>query len=282
MVDAVKSCSDLGVSEDVTEAIQSLLDYSFVNWLKSELSEGDKKCEEPNRLCVRSVKRLENSHLWVQYSDALNTIHSQRKRIHKCTPLANLRGGMPLTSLNLRSSVLPHSLKTQCNEVRLWYGTSPQAAQEITKYGFSRSSDDFHGIYLSECCSKSDENAICDEDPRYNGVHCLLLCRAVLGEVLSFTDTEPVRKRVKTGSSARAASPNGYAGDSDATPRSVSSAIELGSYDSVMHVREVETNVQRASSGHPPDTYREFGFSEATRVYPEYIVLYERSVRGVV
>ena len=94
---------------------------------------------------------------------------------------------------------------------------------------------------MAECSSKSDEYAADDEDGIYKGMYCLLLCRAVLGEILHMTaGGERVYGIIKE-------------------------AINSDQYDSVLGDRE-------ASVG----TYKEFVVYSEDQVYPEYLILYSR------
>merc|ERR1711988_614462 len=83
-------------------------------------------------------------------------------------------------------------LDDRCNEVFLWHGTSPGAAVSIAKTGFNvkmagSSTGTMYGdgVYLAECCSKSDEYAKSDGSGLFPDLYCLLLCRVVLGEFLT-------------------------------------------------------------------------------------------------
>merc|ERR1719210_3303334 len=98
----------------------------------------------------------------------------------------------------------------------------------LTKAGSNAGSMYGPGIYLAENSSKSDEYARDDQDGLYQGLYCLLLCRACLGEVLQMT--------------------NG----GTAVHSMVMEALKSGTYDSVLG--------DRASA---VGTYREFVVYEA-------------------
>jgi len=126
----------------------------------------------------------------------------------------------------------------------LWHGCSLEGAKGISKDGFDISrcgsgagSMYGAGFYLAECTSKSDEYAKDSED----GVCCLLLVRAVLGEVLHMT-----------------------AGGA-AVHAMIDAALKSGSYDSILGNRE-------ASVG----TYKEFVVYQEPQCYPEYVIRYKR------
>mmetsp|Transcript_51508 Transcript_51508/g.119731 ORF Transcript_51508/g.119731 Transcript_51508/m.119731 type:complete len:150 (+) Transcript_51508:168-617(+) len=135
------------------------------------------------------------------------------------------------------------------NEVYLWHGTSEAGATSIIQNGFkvelagsSAGTLYGRGIYMAECSSKADEYSADDTVP---GVHCMLLCRAVLGEILSLT------------------------AGGEATYSMIEAGIKSGAYDSVLGDRE-------ASVG----TYREFVVYDSARIYPEYLIRYEHELGG--
>lgn len=147
------------------------------------------------------------------------------------------------------AAALGADLNKNINEVYLWHGTSPHGALGISKEGFrlkyagtAAGSMYGDGVYLAECCSKSDEYAKDDTDGLYKGQYCLLLCRAVLGEMLTLRVGGTVVHNI------------------------VDAAMKGGAYDSVLGDRE-------ASVG----TYREFIVYEEDQVYPEYVILYNRT-----
>merc|ERR1712048_1430355 len=85
-------------------------------------------------------------------------------------------------------------LMKNANEVWLFHGTKPIAAEKIT-------SDDFRidlagtstgtlygrGIYLAENCSKADEYS----EPDDNGFFMMLVCRTTLGRFLYTAEKQP-------------------------------------------------------------------------------------------
>ena len=90
------------------------------------------------------------------------------------------------------------------------------------------------GIYLAERSNKADEYA--HDGPNLDGICYLIVCRAILGRVLSSSE-----------------------------PGDFSAEIREGPYDSVMGDRE------RAV-----ETYRGFIFYDEASVYPEFLVQYRR------
>jgi len=205
----------------------------------------------PRQLQVVMVQRVENSKLWQQFCAERRRIDGRRGRaagLRGCTQLSKLRGGDALTMQAGGSAVAGSPLNPMLNETYLWHGTTPQAAMGIAQTGFDvgRSGSGAGmmygpGVYLAECSSKSDEYAADDTTGLHKGMYSLLLCRVVLGELLSLT----------TGG--------------DSVHGLVKAAMDSGSYDSVLGDRE-------ASAG----TYREFICPRSVQVMPEYIVLYNR------
>merc|ERR1712187_780727 len=86
------------------------------------------------------------------------------------------------------------SLDKRVQEHWLWQGPSHAAVENITvedfKIKFAGTGAGMlygAGIYLAECCSKSDEYTDADE----SGYHAILLCRATLGRILYTADDRP-------------------------------------------------------------------------------------------
>lgn len=217
------------VPEKVQEAIQQALDDTF----KTICTRDRKRCKMPKSLRLVSVRRAENSSLWRRYAHERLRILS--KRTHRCTPV----DGIPCDSLA--------DLDTVTNEVYLWHGTSPRKAASILREGFqlkfagSGAGSNMYGpgVYLAECSSKADEYS--KEDPADPELHCILLCRTVLGEVLRMT------------------------AGGEATHGIIRSAMSSGAYDSVLGDRESAVG-----------TYKEFVVYREAQVYPEYLIFYRR------
>jgi len=159
------------------------------------------------------------------------------------TPLSAINGDA-LTSE--APEKLGAELRAGLNEVYLWHGTSPEGASAIAEGGFKldlagSGSLYGNGVYLAECSSKSDEYSKSALQGVYSGLHCIVLCRAVLGEALHMT-----------------------AGGKE-TFGLIREALRSDKYDSVLGDRQ-------ASVG----TYREFVVYDESKVYPEYLLLYTR------
>eukprot|EP00933_Yihiella_yeosuensis_P077499 TRINITY_DN8800_c0_g6_i1.p1 TRINITY_DN8800_c0_g6~~TRINITY_DN8800_c0_g6_i1.p1 ORF type:complete len:583 (-),score=80.68 TRINITY_DN8800_c0_g6_i1:102-1850(-) len=201
--------------------------------------------EIPVRLLLRHVLRVEHSDMWGRYAESRNAVVQQRAG--GCTAIGAL-GGQLLTTQGAKA-LHKDTLKSDVNEAYLWHGTCPRSALGIIEEGFKMdlagdngASNMFGpGAYFAECSSKSDEYARDDSSGIYKNLHCLLLCRVTLGEMIHMT--------------------RGGA----ATHGMIKAALDSGSYDSVLGDRE-------ASVG----TYREFVVYDEQRVYPEYVLLYSR------
>jgi len=136
-------------------------------------------------------------------------------------------------------------LETAINEVWLFHGTKPIAADGITSNDFrldlagsSKGSLYGRGIYLAENSSKADEYSKADKK---TGLYTMLLCRVTLGQMFYSDAVLP-----------------------DA--RACEEACLKGEYHSVLGDR-------KACRG----TFREFAVFDEDQVYPNYIVSYRRS-----
>jgi hypothetical protein len=177
---------------------------------------------------VASVLRIENHSAWERYCRYKGDV--ARRRDGACTAFPALtQGRLPLDG--------------RVNEMYLFHGTNPEAADAIARGGsFSmdragtcRGSMLGAGIYLAENSSKSDEYAK-EGEGVYVDLCAMLVCRAVAGEVSTVTTT----------------------GDH-------SSKVRSGRYDAVCGDR-------LAAAG----TYREVVFFNEEAVYPEFVVIYSR------
>lgn len=141
------------------------------------------------------------------------------------------------------ANLLGPPLDADTNSVWLFHGTNDEAAGFITmgdflvdKAGSNAGTLYGRGVYLAESCSKSDEYT----RPNSEGLHCILLCRAILGNVLYTDEVAP---------------------DVDSLVRQ----CLHGTYHSVLGDRE-------KSRG----TFREFIVYDDDQVYPEFLIWYRR------
>lgn len=208
----------------------------------------------PTRLWLFSVQRLGSANLWERYQHSIHA--AATKRAHHFTQLVNLPGGAPSTTEACK--LLPgNTLAKRSHEVFLWHGCSIEHASKICADGFDRelaisadrpkvpdsvASMYGGGIHLSENSSRADEMASTSSAGHGKGLYCMLLCRVFLGEVLTVTT------------------------HGEATAQVIKSAMmESGVHDSVM-------GECKASTGF----YRDFLLFDAGRLYPEYILFYQR------
>eukprot|EP00931_Biecheleriopsis_adriatica_P094366 TRINITY_DN6801_c0_g1_i1.p1 TRINITY_DN6801_c0_g1~~TRINITY_DN6801_c0_g1_i1.p1 ORF type:complete len:775 (-),score=113.21 TRINITY_DN6801_c0_g1_i1:7-2052(-) len=194
---------------------------------------------------VRRVIRVEDSEMWSRYVQRREAI--RRRRRHRLP----LRGFEPelFTSEVVDSN--PDSfepLDKALNEVYLWHGTQVRAGLAIAQNDFdidlsgsSAGSMLGNGVYCAESCTKADEYAKDEPDGYYKGVYAMLLCRVCMGNMFYTT------KR-----------------DSEAKD-----GFEEGKYDSTLGDR---------AKYHK--TFREFVVYESDQIYPEYLILYSRVMRG--
>jgi len=229
--------------EEVSAEEQAVLQQMVSSTFKS-IRTRDRRSTLPSGLKIVQALRIENTDLWMKYTSGRHAIRS--KRPHKCTPVTTY-GGEVVTVRSLPSAN-KRTLQPRVNEAYFWHGTSPKGALGISSEGFRLRYAGTNvgtmygaGLYFAECSSKSDEYAVDDQDGIYKGLYCLLLCRAVLGEVLHM------------------------AVGGEATHGVIKEAIEGEAYDSVLGDRE-------ASVG----TYREFIVYQEDQAYPEYLLLYKR------
>jgi len=134
-------------------------------------------------------------------------------------------------------------LNSEIHEVRLWHGTSKEAAESIaaSDFRFNLAGSNAgtlygSGVYFADSCSKSDEYS----QPSADGLRCLILCRVALGRVLYNDEISP---------------------DAEQLTRKCLS----GEYDSVLGDREKCRG-----------TFKEFIIFDEAQVYPEFLVFYRR------
>jgi len=128
-------------------------------------------------------------------------------------------------------------------EALLFHGTNPSSSVSILKGGFvlgnagkSTGTMFGYGVYLAECCSKSDEYARDDGGGTYPGLRSIVVCRALVGNPFIVQE----------------------AGDHIAEAKE-------GGFDCVLGDREAKVG-----------TYKEFVFFDEAQVLPEYSIIYKR------
>eukprot|EP00931_Biecheleriopsis_adriatica_P076089 TRINITY_DN49841_c0_g1_i1.p1 TRINITY_DN49841_c0_g1~~TRINITY_DN49841_c0_g1_i1.p1 ORF type:complete len:689 (-),score=124.53 TRINITY_DN49841_c0_g1_i1:83-2149(-) len=184
--------------------------------------------EVPSGARVVNVLRVENHSSYQKYCFRLAKIRASRAG--RCE------------RFDVETSSIGTNLHHDVNELYLFHGTTPSAADAIAKGEFRLDLSGTaagcmfgRGIYLAENASKSDEYSK-PGDGIFLGMHALLLCRAVAGKVGTVQQ----------------------AGDSSVN-------VKSGHYDSICGDRRAAVN-----------TYREMIFFSEDQVYCEYIIIYSR------
>ncbi|CAE8584600.1 unnamed protein product [Polarella glacialis] len=186
----------------------------------------------PEGVRVTSVIRVENHEILARY-----TFYRQKVCENKCDHFPVVTDGRLLLDP-------PVALDASINEMLLFHGTNPIAADAIArtafrldKAGSAKGTMFGPGIYLAENVSKSDEYAK-EGDGVFTGQFAILVCRAVAGRVLIVTDAGNYKPRVDSG-------------EADTVCGDRLSAV---------------------------GTFREMIFFDEAAVMPEYIVLYMRAM----
>lgn len=165
-------------------SLQQLLDDTFVQKYTRDRGDG----EVPHRLVYVGARLVQNEPNWVEYVQRRTEI-LQAIQANKLAP-GNIYPPRTMESRAVRS--LP-PLLSEVQEAWLWHGTSAEGAEGITTGDFrinlagSGAGTLYgRGIYLAECCSKSDEYT-----KEQGAEHYLLLCRATLGRIYYTEERRP-------------------------------------------------------------------------------------------
>eukprot|EP00927_Polykrikos_kofoidii_P015577 TRINITY_DN16936_c0_g1_i2.p1 TRINITY_DN16936_c0_g1~~TRINITY_DN16936_c0_g1_i2.p1 ORF type:complete len:1336 (-),score=148.31 TRINITY_DN16936_c0_g1_i2:329-4102(-) len=249
------------VTSDKVPIFQDLLNRTY-----RAKSTGDRKCPKKEDRCprtpggcpcvqpggtpgmpsgyrVRKVIRVEDSTMWSRYVIKKGELREKRGD--------SAREFDPPVEVNEIAQEHPNifsPLEYNINETYLWHGTFVRFALSIGQDNFrlnlagSNAGTMYgRGAYLAEHFTKADEYA--DDEPGgyYEGVHAVLLCRAVMGKMFYTTRRdENAGQRIKT-----------------------------GEFDSTLGDRMKSV-----------DTFREMVLYNVDQLYPEYIVLYNRLYGG--
>lgn len=157
-----------------------------------------KGCASQSSPVVKVVKRVEDSELWLRYVEFKRRLHLKmdKEGVQVCTPPNELDGqpqsGHALTSKLLEEEHAEETISTEMldaglNEMLLWHGTDPDAANSIAEKGFlvERSGKAKHGrrfgagAYFAEDLDKSLSYAKSAKGGRLS----VLLCRVVCGHM---------------------------------------------------------------------------------------------------
>jgi len=231
-----------------------------------------------------SAWSIENPFLWSKYQAERRIVSEQLARLHAgnrtVDPVStNLFGPTDISSLNITNP----ELRAALNESLLSHGVKPDSLLDVIGNGLS---DKFcsglfgHGIYLADSISKNDQYAIQDE--KYNGqsrlrdlharlynnsnkhpgkVYYVLVCRAILGCAVRTQDNQTIM-----------GSPGSHV---YAVPDRELAHVDGNYADSRIHhhslVGETGVRTQR---------HREFIQFHKERVYPWYLLAYQRVLNG--
>ena len=234
----------LECTSDELQELQALIDGTFIQRQTVGRSILDPL---PSKLVVTSAKRSEHPALWHRYGKVRQRATARLSRKPLTAPVLPATASMaPLISSRICRGV------NFANAHVLFHGSNRASAESILSLGLKidlsgsnqpghRGPMYGHGIYLAERASKSDEYS--NDGPELNGEYVMLLCRAVLGDVLACT-----------------------------TPRDCAEDVwPKGTYDAVLGDRE------QVSS-----TYKEFVFFNEDQIYPEYEIRYRRHYEPIV
>mmetsp|Transcript_108922 Transcript_108922/g.232746 ORF Transcript_108922/g.232746 Transcript_108922/m.232746 type:complete len:889 (-) Transcript_108922:69-2735(-) len=215
--------------QEETEALQEIMDRTFRRILTRDRVyeyQASTSEEMPFRLELVHAFRSENMPLCKRFLD--------RRKAY---------GGGSHVSAKTSETGKYVNDRLQEGEALLFHGTNPSSAISILKTGFvlanagkSTGTMFGYGVYMAECCSKSDEYATDDGGGTFPGLRALLVCRCLVGNPYIVHD----------------------AGDYIAQAKA-------DGCDCVLGDRETKVN-----------TYREYVFFDESQVVPEYTVLYKR------
>eukprot|EP00397_Hematodinium_sp_SG-2012_P033360 GEMP01035633.1.p1 GENE.GEMP01035633.1~~GEMP01035633.1.p1 ORF type:complete len:456 (+),score=84.90 GEMP01035633.1:171-1538(+) len=226
------------VTKEVKKAVQDLMDETWKDVATKDRL-GDKTV--PTKYEVVQVLKNQNPKIWNQYARKREII---REEMSTHTSQDHL---VPKTENFLKGCKETEPLRHDCNEMFLFHGTKPSAADSIAENDFKMSFSGSNrgtllgqGIYFAESSSKSDEYAQDDQDGLYQGLYATLLCRIVMGNYNYNEEHQP-------------------------NADELSNSCSLGKYHSVLGDREKIRG-----------TFREFVVFDSDQAYPEFIVIYRR------
>jgi len=226
--------------------IQLLIDASF----RKRYTRDRKGSKVPDGLKLLRAVRIQNALNWADYIACKSRIKKELANLRNTSDvldsLADLKTALPLPVDNgqkFHELNSKYEVDMDANSVWLFHGTNEAAADSISRGDFrvdkagSNAGTLFgRGVYLAESCSKSDEYS----EENAEGLRCLMLCRAVLGNINYCAEKRPNVNELVTSCTA-------------------------GSYHSVLGDREKIHH-----------TFREFIVYDGNQVYPEFVLWYRR------
>jgi hypothetical protein len=172
-------------TEDFTELID---DPAMCTVLQHTMQACCVSCQK--RYIVKSVKRIENSFLWRQFTAGRQGIRDNSKKNNWQAQIED-KMNFPYTQPMQKQNVERHQLDfTGCNEVYLFHGTKRNVVDIITKTeGFDQrvAANGLYGtgIYFAEQACKSNQYA------SDTGTKVMLYCRVLLGNAHIVTRRSP-------------------------------------------------------------------------------------------
>ncbi|CAE8673142.1 unnamed protein product [Polarella glacialis] len=230
------------------QGMQAFFDASF----RKRYTRDRMGAKVPDALELVKGSFIQNALNWANFCERREAIKSELARLKLGSewwrPWATSGASVMDSVANLKTmGQLPQDARYQsdldANDAWLFHGTNDEAAGQIIRGDFridkagSNAGTLFgKGIYLAESCSKSDEYSGEDEE----GLRCMLLCRATLGNVYYCDEPTP-------------------------DPNMLVRSCVSGNYHSDLGDREKLHN-----------TFREFVVYDDDQVYPEYLFYYRR------
>lgn len=231
------------VSSNVKKAVQEIMDSTWKDVATKDRL-GDKRVAKYE---VVQVLRNQNPKLWIGYALKREVIRAEVKGNANHIVERPKTAPFHERAVELNEPFSTEPLYTDCNEMYLFHGTKPSAADSIAENAFKLSFSGTNrgtlfgpGIYFAESSSKSDEYAKDDDDGIYQGLYASLLCRVVMGTYIYNEEHRP---------------------NTDALTHN----CLQGDYHSVLGDREKIRG-----------TFREFVVFDHEQAYPEFIVIYRR------
>ncbi|CAE6933372.1 tank-1 [Symbiodinium sp. CCMP2592] len=238
---------DEETAAELLKRVQDLVNATFWGWggHGARTRTRDRGMEPVAKgLQVMSVIYVQNAEVFVNYRARRAEIAGVMKPDMPIGDVWDVKtASVPLAGVGRMKE---NPVDPKINEHYLWHGCKPEGAEGITDANFdlTRAGTAFGslfgpGIYLAESCMKADEYTQAD----HRGYFPLLLCRAVLGNVLYCDHPSPV----------------------EISASLVAACGERGGHHSILGDREKVNG-----------TFREFIVFDNHQVYPEYIVWYRR------
>jgi len=236
------------VPDNVKMAVQAMMDGTWKDIITRDRYTCGTGEAEIQKYEVVQVLRNQNPKTWATYAKKRDQIRTEMKAWaydpiwkHKVfkPKTCNMKFQRKFSTGDKRGEPLYGGE----NEMLLFHGTKPDAADAICEDHFRLGSPDAlfgAGCYFAECSSKSDEYVKDEDESIYQGLFATLLCRVIMGRVLYDANRFPDK-------------------------HSLVAQVQRGDYHSVIGDREKVRG-----------TYREFIVYDNLQAYPEYVVIYRR------